>query len=154
MKIVAITAHPLQYPEPHDHGNLRYVMLDMADNTDFFAMTGSEIVVDNVLGMGAHGVVPGLANVDPHGYVRLWNLAKAGDWAAARREQERLCRLFETVWIAQPRTSAGSAGVGAFKTAMRELGIISTNLMARPQRALNAEETGKLRQILVETGLR
>src|SRR5688572_4727441 len=48
-----------------DDGNLRYVMLDMADKPDFFAMTGSEIVVDNVLGMGAHGVVPGLANVDP-----------------------------------------------------------------------------------------
>jgi 4-hydroxy-tetrahydrodipicolinate synthase len=136
-----------------DDGNLRYVMLDMADRPDFFAMTGSEIVVDNVLGMGAHGVVPGLANVDPHGYVKLWNLFQAGDHAGVRREQERLCRLFEIVWIAQPRTSAGSAGVGAFKTAMRQLGIISTNVMARPQRALNAEETAKIDVILKSTGL-
>lgn len=136
-----------------DDGNLRYVMLDMADKPDFFAMTGSEIVVDNVLGMGAHGVVPGLANVDPHGYVKLWNLFQAGDHGGVRREQERLCRLFEIVWIAQPRTSAGSAGVGAFKTAMRQLGIISTNVMARPQRALNAEETGKIDLILKSTGL-
>ena len=120
---------------------------------DFFAMTGSEIVVDNVLGMGAHGVVPGLANVDPHGYVKLWNLFQAGDQEAARKEQERLCRLFEIVWIAQPRTSAGSAGVGAFKTAMRQLGIISTNVMARPQRMLNAEETAKVDAILRSTGL-
>jgi 4-hydroxy-tetrahydrodipicolinate synthase len=136
-----------------DDGNLRYVMLDMADKPDFFAMTGSEVVVDNVLGMGAHGVVPGLANVDPHGYVRLWNLVKAGDQEAARKEQERLCRLFEMVWIAQPRTSAGSAGVGAFKTAMRQLGIISTNVMARPQRSLNAEETARIDLILKSTGL-
>ena len=136
-----------------DDGNLRYVMLDMADRPDFFAMTGSEIVVDNVLGMGAHGVVPGLANVDPHGYVKLWNLFQAGDHEGVRREQERLCRLFEIVWIAQPRTSAGSAGVGAFKTAMRQLGIISTNVMARPQRALNAEETAKIDVILKSTGL-
>ena len=136
-----------------DDGNLRYVMLDMADRPDFFAMTGSEIVVDNVLGMGAHGVVPGLANVDPHGYVKLWNLFQAGDHEGVRREQERLCRLFEIVWIAQPRTSAGSAGVGAFKTAMRQLGIISTNVMARPQRALNAEETAKIDEILKSTGL-
>ena len=136
-----------------DDGNLRYVMLDMADTPDFFAMTGSEIVVDNVISMGAHGVVPGLANVDPHGYVRLWTLAKAGDWVAARREQERLCRLFEMVWVALPRTSAGSAGVGAFKTAMRQLGIISTNTMARPQRSLNADETRRIDAILKSTGL-
>lgn len=136
-----------------DDGNLRYVMLDMADRPGFFAMTGSEIVVDNVLGMGAHGVVPGLANVDPRGYVKLWNLFQAGDHEAVRREQERLCRLFEIVWIAQPRTSAGSAGVGAFKTAMRQLGIISTNVMARPQRMLNAEETAKIDAILKSTGL-
>ena len=116
-------------------------------------MTGSEIVVDNALQMGAHGVVPGLANVDPHGYVRLWNHAQAGDWEAARKEQERLCRLFEMVWIALPRVSAGSAGVGAFKTAMRSLGIIGTNVMARPQRRLNADETARIDDILRNAGL-
>lgn len=136
-----------------DDGNFRFVLLDTADQPDFFAMTGSEIVVDNVVAMGGHGVVPGLANVDPAGYVKLWNLAKAGDWTAARREQERLCRLFEMVWISLGRTSAGSAGVGAFKTAMRRLGVIETNVMARPQRALNDAEAAKLDDILRATGL-
>lgn len=98
-----------------DDGNLRYVMTDTADLSDFFVMTGSEIVADSVVNMGAHGIVPGLGNVDPHGYVRLWNLCQAGDFTAARQEQERLCRLFEMVWVSLPRTSAGSAGVGAFK---------------------------------------
>lgn len=136
-----------------DDGNLRYVMADTGDLADFFAMTGSEIVVDSVLAMGADGVVPGLANVDPHGYVRLWNLAKAGDFAAARKEQERLCRLFEMVLVSLPRTSAGSAGVGAFKTAMRRLGVIDTNVMARPQRSLNDHEAGAIDDILRLTGL-
>jgi 4-hydroxy-tetrahydrodipicolinate synthase len=116
-------------------------------------MTGSEIVVDNVLQMGAHGVVPGLANVDPHGYVRLWDHAQAGNWEEARKEQERLCRLFEMVWVSLPRTSAGSAGVGAFKTAMRALGIIATNTMARPQRSLNAEEATAVKEIVRAAGL-
>jgi hypothetical protein len=31
-----------------------------------------------------------------------------------------------------------SAGVGGFKIAMRAIGLISTNTMARPQRSLNA----------------
>jgi len=136
-----------------DDGNLRYVLADMADDANFFGMTGSEIVVDSVLAMGAHGVVPGLGNVDPHGYVKLWNLIQAGDFVAARAEQERLCKLFEIVWISTGRTSAGSAGVGAFKTAMRSLGIIATNTMARPQRALNDEETGKVNAILKAVGL-
>lgn len=136
-----------------DDGNLRYVLADMKDDADFFGMTGSEIVVDSVLAMGAHGVVPGLANVDPHGYVKLWNLVQAGDFAAARAEQERLCKLFEIVWISTARTSAGSAGVGAFKTAMRQLGIIATNTMARPQRHLNDEETAKVDAVLKSVGL-
>ncbi len=136
-----------------DDGNFRFCLLDLADKPDFFLMTGSEIVVDNVLLMGAHGVVPGLGNVDPHGYVKLWNLCQAGDWAAARVEQERLCRLFEMVWVSQPRTSPGAAGVGAFKTAMHQLGIISTPLMARPQRRFNEAENAAIAAIVKQAGL-
>ncbi|MBZ9845904.1 MULTISPECIES: dihydrodipicolinate synthase family protein [unclassified Mesorhizobium] len=136
-----------------DDGNLRYVLKDMAGDAGFFGMTGSEIMVDTALAMGAHGVVPGIANVDPHGYVKMWNLMQAGKHAEARVEQERLLKLFEIVWIALGRTSAGSAGVGSFKTAMRSLGIIATNRMARPQRDLNAEETAKVDAILRDAGL-
>ena len=136
-----------------DDGNLRYVLKDMAGDGNFFGMTGSEIMVDTALAMGAHGVVPGIANVDPHGYVKMWDLMQAGKHAEARVEQERLLKLFEIVWIALGRTSAGSAGVGSFKTAMRSLGIIATNRMARPQRDLNAEETAKVDAILRDVGL-
>lgn len=136
-----------------DDGNLRYVLKDMAGDPGFFGMTGSEILVDSVLAMGAHGVVPGLANVDPHGYVRLWNLTQAGQLAEARLEQERLLKLFEIVWISLGRTSAGSAGVGAFKAAMKSLGIIASNTMARPQRSLNEQETAKIDMILRDVGL-
>ncbi len=136
-----------------DDGNFRYVLLDLADNKGVFLMTGSEIVVDNALLMGAHGVVPGIANVDPHGYVRLWDAAQRGDWAAARKEQERLCRLFEIVWVGAGRVSGGASGIGAFKAAMKSLGIIDTALMPRPRAALNEAETAKIDAILRATGL-
>ena len=136
-----------------DDGNFRFVLADLADRPDIFLMTGSEIVVDSALAMGAHGVVPGLANVDPAGYVRLWDAARRGDWAAARQEQARLCRLFEIVWLGTPRTSPGASGVGGFKTAMRRLGIIDTNAMARPQRALNETESARVDAILASVGL-
>lgn len=136
-----------------DDGNFRYVLLDLADRKDIFLMTGSEIVVDNALLMGAHGVVPGIANVDPHGYVRLWDAAQRGDWAAARKEQERLCRLFEIVWVGAGRVSGGASGIGAFKAAMKSLGIIDTALMPRPRAALNDAETARINEILRATGL-
>ncbi|TNM63320.1 dihydrodipicolinate synthase family protein [Aliirhizobium smilacinae] len=136
-----------------DDGNFRYVLLDLADRPDVFLMTGSEIVVDNALLMGAHGVVPGIANVDPHGYVRLWDAAQRGDWAAARKEQERLCRLFEIVWVGAGRVSGGASGIGAFKAAMKSLGIIDTALMPRPRAALNDAETARIDEILRSTGL-
>ncbi|MBB5224483.1 4-hydroxy-tetrahydrodipicolinate synthase [Amaricoccus macauensis] len=137
-----------------DDGNFRYVLFDLADDKDFFLMTGSEIVVDSVLQMGAHGVVPGLANVDPHGYVRLWDAAQKGDWTAAKKEQERLCRLFEIVWVAAGRVSGGATGVGGFKTAMRSLGIIDTNAMARPRQPLNDAEAKGVDDILRAVGLK
>ena len=134
-------------------GGLRYVMADMADRPDFFCMTGGELDVDGAMLMGVHGVVPGLGNVDPGGYVRLYEAARQGDWATARAEQARLCRLFEIVWCGVPRTSAGASGVGGFKTAMRAMGIIGTNVMARPQRSLNAQEAAKVEGIVRAAGL-
>jgi len=136
-----------------DDGNFRYLLLDLADNKDIFLMTGSEIVVDNALLMGAHGVVPGIANVDPHGYIRLWEAAQRGDWVAARKEQERLCRLFEIVWVGAGRVSGGASGIGAFKAAMKSLGIIDTALMPRPRAALNDAETARIDEILRTAGL-
>ncbi len=136
-----------------DEGGFRYLLSDLADRPGVFLMTGAELTVDGILLAGAHGVVPGLGNVDPHGYVRLYDAARRGDWAQARKEQDRLSRLFEIIRVSLPRTSAGSAGVGGFKTAMRRLGIIDTNIMARPQRSLNDEESKRVDAILRDVGL-
>lgn len=136
-----------------DEGGFRYLLSDLADRPDVFLMTGAELTCDGILLAGAHGIVPGLANVDPHGYVRLYEAARRGDWAAARTEQDRLCRLFEIVRHGVPRTSVGASGVGGFKTAMRRLGLISTNVMARPQRSLNAEEARGVEAVLAGVGL-
>ena len=91
-----------------DDGNLRMVMLDFAGRDDFSILTGSEIVVDYALLGGADGCVPGLGNVDPAGYARLYDAARRGDWAAARREQERLIALFQIVFQGTPHTCPGA----------------------------------------------
>lgn len=136
-----------------DEGNFRYLLSDLKHRPEIFLMTGAELTVDGILLAGSHGVVPGLGNVDPHAYVRLYDAARKGDWAAARKEQDRLCTLFEIVRQGTPRTSAGAAGVGGFKTAMRRLGIIDTNVMARPQRTLNDDEAARVDAVLKSVGL-
>lgn len=139
-----------------DDGNLRMVMMDRAAEGDegaFFVLTGSEIVADGVLLAGADGCVPGLGNVDPAAYVRLYDAAKRGDWAAARREQERLVRLFQIAFHGVPHTSMGASGVGGFKTAMQMMGLIERREMARPNRVLSDEGCAQVRRIVGECGL-
>jgi 4-hydroxy-tetrahydrodipicolinate synthase len=138
-----------------DDGNLRMVMLDRSalGEPPFFVLSGSEIVADAALLGGADGCVPGLANVDPQGYVRLYDAARRGDWAGARREQDRLVALFQIVFQGLPHTSMGASGVGGFKTALQLMGLIEHRHMARPNRLLPDEAVARVRQILVEAGL-
>ena len=90
-----------------DDGNFRFALLDLADRQEIALMTGSEIVCDTALLRAPTASCPASPMSIPHGYVRLYDLCRKGDWAAAREEQERLCRLFEIVWVSLPRTSGG-----------------------------------------------
>lgn len=141
-----------------DDGAFRELVLarDAAgpDAAGFSVMTGAELVVDSALRVGADGVVPGLGNVDPAGYARLRAHAAAGDWDAAKAEQERLLRLFAIVKAGDPARMGGSSrGLGAFKAALHLLGVIDCPVAAPPQVALNAEETSAIKVLLQEAGL-
>lgn len=115
-------------------------------------LTGHEVVVDGAYLSGAHGSVPGLGNVDPHGYVRQWESYQNGDWEAVRREQDRLAELMTIVAVTQDITGYG-AGVGAFKTALAELGVIATNQVSEPVTALSDHDAAAIRAILERTGV-
>jgi 4-hydroxy-tetrahydrodipicolinate synthase len=123
--------------------------------TGFSVLTGSELVVDSALALGADGAVPGLANVDPEGYVRLDRLCRAGDWDAARAEQERLCALYGMVGAGDPaRMGTSSSGLGAFKAALHLRGVIACPATAEPQVPLSEEETERVGKYLAAAGLR
>lgn len=136
-----------------DDGNMRMVMRDFENHPDFTVLTGSEITVDCAMLGGAHGAVPGLANVDPAGYVRLYNAAKKGDWVAAGIEQKRLIDLFEIVFQGFPATSRNASGVGGFKTAMQMMGLITHRHMNRPNAVLSDAHAAKVRAIVEKSGL-
>ncbi|RII17218.1 4-hydroxy-tetrahydrodipicolinate synthase [Streptomyces sp. YIM 130001] len=140
-----------------DEGGFRSVVLGARSRTDvdgFSALTGSELTVDSALAMGASGVVPGLGNVDPAGYARLYRLCAEGDWARARDEQERLCGLFGMVGVGDPaRMGRGSSALGAFKAALHLRGVIACPVTAAPQVPLSASEIAEVGKYLAGAGL-
>lgn len=137
-----------------EEANFRAIVAAMQDFPQVSVFTGSELTVDYAIFGGADGVVPGLGNVDPAGYRRLYDASIAGDWDAARAEQARLTALFAIIRQATPgRVGFTSSALGGFKTALRELGVIETNMMATPMTPLNDEESARIREVLIAAGM-
>jgi 4-hydroxy-tetrahydrodipicolinate synthase len=129
-------------------------ILTATEGTGLQVFTGSETVTDLALQLGAHGQVPGLANVDPDGYVRIGRAAAVGDWSAAAAEQQRLLRLFTIIDVAdQSRIGFTAGALGAFKAAQYLRGIIATPRCADPLLPLVATEIDTIRQILIREGI-
>ncbi|GHB58118.1 dihydrodipicolinate synthase family protein [Streptomyces viridiviolaceus] len=138
-----------------DEGSLRRLLVELRRGTpDFSVLTGSELTVDCALLAGADGVVPGLGNVDAHGYVRLYEAARAGDWAAARAEQDRLAALYALTEVGDPAVMGpSSSALGAFKAAVHLRGLIDCAATAAPQVPLGAAAVARVRTHLAEAGL-
>ena len=115
-------------------------------------LTGHEVVVDGAYLGGADGSVPGLANVEPEGYVRMWKAAQAGDWATVKAEQDRLNEISH-IWDVTTGVQGYAGGVGAFKTAMHLMGVFDSPTMPRPVKALEGENVEAIRKVLVDNGL-
>jgi 4-hydroxy-tetrahydrodipicolinate synthase len=121
---------------------------------DFVVLTGSELTVDSALMAGAHGVVPGIGNIDPVGYVKIFDYVASGDLKAAHDEQERLFEMFGLVDVGAPsRMGRGSSALGAFKASLQLLGIIEDGRTAPPQIPLNSEEIAAIVPFLKNAGL-
>ena len=115
-------------------------------------LTGHEIVVDGAYLSGADGSVPGLANVEPKGYVRMWRAAQAGDWATAKAEQDRLNEISHIFDVTKGLVGY-AGGVGAFKTALWLMGIFDSNTMPRPVKAMEGANVDAIRGVLERCGL-
>ncbi|MET7444087.1 MULTISPECIES: dihydrodipicolinate synthase family protein [unclassified Streptomyces] len=145
-----------------DEGGLRRLIVELGGREGrangpvphFSVLTGSELTVDAALLAGADGVVPGIGNVDPAGYVRLYDAARAGDWDLAAREQERLIELFAMVDVG-PEQDMGrsSSALGSFKHALRLLGVIDDGATVFPQIQLSDESVALIAERLRAAGL-
>lgn len=136
-----------------DDVSFRYLVQENEKNGHPMSLlTGHEMVVDGAYLGGADGSVPGLANVEPYGYVRMWKAAEAGDWATVKVEQDKLNEISHIFDVTTGMQGYG-AGVGAFKTALMLMGIFDSNQMPRPVKKLEGENVEAIRRVLSANGL-
>ena len=136
-----------------DDVSFRYLVQENEKNGHpLTLLTGHEIVVDGALLSGADGSVPGLANVEPEGYVRMWKAAQEGDWAEVKREQDRLNEISHIFDVTSGVQGYG-AGVGAFKCALNLMGIFDSDQMPRPVKPLDGQNREAIKQVLIANGL-
>lgn len=136
-----------------DDVSFRYLVQENEKNGHSLTLlTGHEIVVDGALLSGADGSVPGLANVEPEGYVRMWKAAQEGNWAEVKREQDRLNEISHIFDVTTGVQGYG-AGVGAFKCALNLMGIFDSDQMPRPVKPLDGQNREAIKQVLIANGL-
>ena len=108
--------------------------------------------VDGAYLAGADGSVPGLANLDPYSYVEQWKAAQAGDWNRVKELQDHLAHLMFLTRVVKATVGFG-AGVGAFKTALWQMGVFNTNQMREPVQALEGEDVAAIVEVIKKAGL-
>ncbi|MFC5719351.1 dihydrodipicolinate synthase family protein [Streptomyces gamaensis] len=133
---------------------LLVALRDTGRDAAFSVLTGSQLAVDAALLAGAQGVVPGLGNVDPAGYVRLYGHARSGRWEEAAAEQDRLARLFAILEAGDPAEAGPTArAIGGFKAALHLLGVIASPATATPQHPLSQASVRGIERLLKQAGL-
>jgi 4-hydroxy-tetrahydrodipicolinate synthase len=134
-----------------DDDLMRALIEATSDVDGFTVLTGSELLVQPQLSFGVHGNVPGLGNVDPAGFVRLYRAATRGDDETATREQARIAALARLESAAEhPRSRSA---IAAFKAALVLLGVIDSPTLAPPAGALTDEELATVHRLLTEAEL-
>lgn len=131
-----------------EEDGFRYIIEHTRDIEGFSVITGSDITGDAAMLQGAHGMIVGVANIDPHGFVRVYDAAMKGDWDTARTEQERLHSLRLITKIASARIGGFSATLGAFKAAQVLRGIIDHDGLQPPLLTLNDAERAQVKTVL------
>lgn len=136
-----------------DDVSFRWLILENRDaGHPLQLLTGHEVCVDGAYLAGADGSVPGLANVDPVSYVEQWKAAKVGDWARVKEIQDHLARLMFMTRRVKATVGFG-AGVGAFKTALWQMGLFETNQMRDPVQPLVGDDVAAIVEVLKAGGL-
>lgn len=134
-----------------DESLMRALVDATKEVSGFTVLTGSELLARTQLSFGVQGNVPGLGNVDPGGFVRLYRAATSGDQQVADQEQARIASLAGLESAAEHPGS--QSAIAAFKAALVLLGVIDSATMTPPTDALAGAEIATVHHRLAEAGL-
>ena len=123
-----------------DMDEFRRLCLALSGLEGFSVLTGSDSCADLALFENADGMIAGMANVDPHGFARMYQASLGGDWAAVRAEQDRLFALREITQAGLPRVSSFSSTIGSFKAALVHRRVIDCDALQLPLCELDDRE--------------
>ncbi|MCG3172655.1 MAG: 4-hydroxy-tetrahydrodipicolinate synthase [Myxococcota bacterium] len=113
----------------------------------FSFLSGDDFTFLPSLVLGGHGCISVTSNVDPAGVARIYDLATAGDWKAARQEHHRLTPL-HTVLFSETNPIPVKAGVSMLGMCTEEIRLPMTPAAAATKQKLSAamRELGLLPQ--------
>jgi len=130
-----------------DIENFRQFQAALADRPDFSLLMGPDKLTARAVAMGAHGGVNSGANLFPKLYVSLYQATLAGDRATVEALQEKVVRIYDTIYHAVEDPSSYVKGL---KCALSCMGICSDTMVSplqsfsEQQRRIIAENLKKI----------
>jgi len=122
------------------------VLSRLRGRADFAILQGEEGILAPSLLMGANGIVPGCANLDPKLLVELFNAAARGNLFIANRLQYTLIDLRRELFI-------GPSVFSSLKAAASVLGLFGKNV-TMPEPNISAAQVQKIKGVLVKYGVK
>ena len=119
---------------------------------DLLRFLGTLFRITTATSVGAHGVIPGIANLVPGISVRGWEAGEAGDLETAHESEAKLVVASKVMRLSNGG-GANAASLSGMKSALKLMGVIDQDNMSRPLRPLTDEEKQQIPAILDELGL-
>ncbi|QDY42656.1 4-hydroxy-tetrahydrodipicolinate synthase [Candidatus Pantoea soli] len=128
-------------------GNLsRISQIQQLAGDAFIIVSGDDATALDAMQLGSKGVISVTANVAAREMAELCALAKAGNFAEARRLNQRLMHLHQTLFC-EPNPIP-------VKWAAKQLGLIADDTLRLPMTPLTEAGQAKTAQALIKAGLR
>ena len=115
-----------------------------------FLGTVSRITTSTAL--GADGVIPAIANLAASASARGWEAGETGDMEAVKEYNAKLIAATKISTLAKGG-GPNAAAFSGMKSALKHMGILDSDTVSRPLRALTEEEKKGIPAILEEVGI-
>ncbi len=119
---------------------------------EMYRFLGSMFRVTTASAVGAHGVIPGIANLAPGVVAKAWEAGEAGDAETARAYQAKVMAASKMMHLAKGGGPNASSFSG-MKSALKHMGVIDSDTVTRPLRPLTEDEKQEIPEILREVGI-